>query len=303
MSLVLVVVRADAGEELRGARRDRSRLRRRAASTRSTFAARQTGLVAELAESSPPIPRVGRSGGHRRQPAVHPIARRRGVGRRRRAATARRATPSCRRSISRSCGMPIVRGRGFRAGRGARSAPRGDRQRRHRPRVLARAAIPIGQPIRDRTPRGAAGRRAARLHRGHGRRHHQGRRQRHDVRRARRRAHLSAGARRGSARHRGAGAPPRVRPTSAPTCSRRSSGAPVPDPEVFEALPLEEMRDTQMYPLRAAAWIGSLLGAIALRAERLGPLRRAVVHAEPADAGDRHPHGARRDAPAPSCAS
>ena len=37
-----------------------------------------------------------------------------------------------------------------------------------------------------------------------------------------------------------------------------------PDPEVFEALPLEEMRITQMYPLRAAAWIGSLLGAIAL---------------------------------------
>ena len=37
-----------------------------------------------------------------------------------------------------------------------------------------------------------------------------------------------------------------------------------PDPEVFEALPLEDMRITQMYPLRAAAWIGSLLGAIAL---------------------------------------
>jgi predicted permease len=41
----------------------------------------------------------------------------------------------------------------------------------------------------------------------------------------------------------------------------RRTGA---DPERFEVLPLEEMRETQMYPLRAAAWIGGLLGAIAL---------------------------------------
>ena len=38
----------------------------------------------------------------------------------------------------------------------------------------------------------------------------------------------------------------------------------VPDPETFEALPLEEMRGTQMYPLRAASWIGSLLATVAL---------------------------------------
>jgi predicted permease len=37
-----------------------------------------------------------------------------------------------------------------------------------------------------------------------------------------------------------------------------------PDPQVFEAIPLGEMRDAQMYPIRAAAWIGSVLGAIAL---------------------------------------
>ena len=36
------------------------------------------------------------------------------------------------------------------------------------------------------------------------------------------------------------------------------------DPERFEVLPFEDMRDAQMYPLRAAAWIGGLLGAIAL---------------------------------------
>jgi ABC-type antimicrobial peptide transport system permease subunit len=33
---------------------------------------------------------------------------------------------------------------------------------------------------------------------------------------------------------------------------------------VFEAVPLADMRAAQMYPLRAASWVGSLLGAIAL---------------------------------------
>jgi predicted permease len=37
-----------------------------------------------------------------------------------------------------------------------------------------------------------------------------------------------------------------------------------PDPQVFEAIPLGDMRDAQMYPIRAASWIGSILGAIAL---------------------------------------
>jgi putative ABC transport system permease protein len=36
------------------------------------------------------------------------------------------------------------------------------------------------------------------------------------------------------------------------------------DPEVFEALPLDEMRDLQMYPLRAASWSGGVLAAVAL---------------------------------------
>jgi macrolide transport system ATP-binding/permease protein len=35
-------------------------------------------------------------------------------------------------------------------------------------------------------------------------------------------------------------------------------------PEVFEAVPLDDMRRVQIYPFRAAAWIGLLLGAIAL---------------------------------------
>jgi predicted permease len=38
----------------------------------------------------------------------------------------------------------------------------------------------------------------------------------------------------------------------------------VANPEVFEALPLEEVRTLQVYPFMAASWIGSLLGVIAL---------------------------------------
>ena len=38
----------------------------------------------------------------------------------------------------------------------------------------------------------------------------------------------------------------------------------VPDPQVFEVVPLAEMRDLQLYPLIAASWVGTLLGAIAL---------------------------------------
>ena len=37
-----------------------------------------------------------------------------------------------------------------------------------------------------------------------------------------------------------------------------------PDPEVFEALPLGEMRDLQVYPFVAASWVGSILGLVAL---------------------------------------
>ncbi len=36
------------------------------------------------------------------------------------------------------------------------------------------------------------------------------------------------------------------------------------DPQVFDAVPLEERRALQMYPLMALSWIGSLLGSVAL---------------------------------------
>lgn len=36
------------------------------------------------------------------------------------------------------------------------------------------------------------------------------------------------------------------------------------DPQVFEAIPLQEMRDLQMYPLAAASWIGAALALVAL---------------------------------------
>jgi predicted permease len=37
-----------------------------------------------------------------------------------------------------------------------------------------------------------------------------------------------------------------------------------PDPQAFEALTLDEMRALQLYPLRAASWVGTLLGVVAL---------------------------------------
>ena len=58
-------------------------------------------------------------------------------------------------------------------------------------------------------------------------------------------------------RPRGAGA---LRPEVFQELFRRTGA----DPETFEALPIEEMQQAQVYPLRAAAWIGGLLGAIAL---------------------------------------
>ncbi|HEY2433566.1 MAG TPA: ABC transporter permease [Vicinamibacterales bacterium] len=36
------------------------------------------------------------------------------------------------------------------------------------------------------------------------------------------------------------------------------------DPDTFEVISLDEMRDTQVYPVRAASWVGALLGGIAL---------------------------------------
>jgi predicted permease len=36
------------------------------------------------------------------------------------------------------------------------------------------------------------------------------------------------------------------------------------DPQIFELVPLREMRDLQMYPVLAASWVGALLGLVAL---------------------------------------
>jgi predicted permease len=38
----------------------------------------------------------------------------------------------------------------------------------------------------------------------------------------------------------------------------------VPDPEVFEVMPLEEIRSLQVYPVMSAGWVAMLLGAVAL---------------------------------------
>ena len=37
-----------------------------------------------------------------------------------------------------------------------------------------------------------------------------------------------------------------------------------PDPLAFELLPIDELREAQMFPVKAAAWIGSVLGIVAL---------------------------------------
>ena len=49
-----------------------------------------------------------------------------------------------------------------------------------------------------------------------------------------------------------------------PEALRQILGRAATDPEVFEALPLEEVRTLQIYPFMAASWIGALLGLIAL---------------------------------------
>ena len=57
---------------------------------------------------------------------------------------------------------------------------------------------------------------------------------------------------------------PRSERDLGPDALQRTLEAVAPDPQVFEALPLEEMRAAQLYPLQAASWIGSVLAAVAL---------------------------------------
>jgi hypothetical protein len=42
------------------------------------------------------------------------------------------------------------------------------------------------------------------------------------------------------------------------------------DPDLIEILSLDEMRQTQIYPMRAAAWVGALLGGMALMLSVMG---------------------------------
>ena len=50
----------------------------------------------------------------------------------------------------------------------------------------------------------------------------------------------------------------------APEPLQRILGRAAADPEVFEALPLEEVRTLQVYPFLATSWIGAALGVVAL---------------------------------------
>ena len=66
------------------------------------------------------------------------------------------------------------------------------------------------------------------------------------------------------------------------------------EPEKFEIIALDEMRAIQMYPLRAAAWIGGLLGGIALvlSISACTACCRTCLVRYPRD---RNPHGAGRE--------
>ena len=146
--------------------------------------------------------------------------------------------------------------------RGAIGGARRDRQRRHRERVLAgRGSDRQDDP--DRSPRRLVGRRASRVPGGHRRRHVRdivtgmmvmGRDAGHIyLPMTSSDPHATAILVRGRTDR-------ELNAEALQEIFRRV----VPDPQVFEVLPLDEMRDLQMYPLLAAAWVGALLGAVAL---------------------------------------
>jgi predicted permease len=57
---------------------------------------------------------------------------------------------------------------------------------------------------------------------------------------------------------------PRAPGDSRPDMLRETFRRVATDPDIFEVMALEEMRQTQIYPMRAGAWVGALLGGLAL---------------------------------------
>jgi hypothetical protein len=198
----------------------------------------ETGLVPRLAAVLAADPRVAEvvvTGGNPMFIRSRTIAASAAPG----VAAVRRDTPSCRRSISPSCGFR--RGRGLSDERA--SARR--RQRCHGGRVLP-GADPIGKTIRSSALM-TAGRRASGLHGRHGRRHHPERGQRPDGRRGGYEPHLSPDHRDRSARLAVPCAAARIE-RSVPTLCRRSRRA-VFDPDVRGAA-ADEMREAQITAAR-----------------------------------------------------
>ena len=210
--------------------------------------------------------------------------------------------------------IPIVRGRGFLPGGGARRGPRGHHQRRRGQGALAgRRSARQGRPDPDRT-----GLRPERARsRGSTARPPTGPRKSADI--------VIVGVARDvvsglvfegqdtshlylptspTGSHAGAIllTRPFARRTPGPASLQAILRKAHPDPLVFEVMPLDEMREAQMYPLRTASWIGSLLGAIALVLSVSGLYGVLTYTLEPAHARDRHPHGAGRDRPPRWCA-
>ena len=188
----------------------------------------------------------------------------------------------------------MSRGRAFRAEE-ARAAARVAVVSESTARAFWPGADPIGQTIRIERRRADRDRRDRRLHAGHRHRHGRRRRQRPDGRGARRRAHLPADGRVGSARDRAADHAARGGRLPSRHAARDLPPRRAAIRHVFEVIPLDEMRQTQIYPMRAAAWVGALLGGIALVLSvsgLYGVLSYTLAQRTPRD---RHPHGARRD--------
>ena len=76
------------------------------------------------------------------------------------------------------------------------------------------------------------------------------------------------------------------------------------DPEVplYAVRTLAEIVSDRTAQRRLAVMLITVFAAVALAPGRGRDLRRDVVRGRAADAGDRHPHGAGRGAPATSCA-
>ena len=288
--VILAVTLARNGAAIAG---DRSRLSARRACSRSTCAARTRRRSAGWRRCCAPILALRKSPG---APAIRCSSASRDLA----------ASPSEQRALHGTrytfvtpeyfplLQIPIDRGRGFRADEAERRRACRRRQRRDGAGVLAERG-PDRQDHSYRAGRRPAGGRSSRLLRPHRRRRCPRRRQRLHHRRPGSRATSIC-----------------RRPTTRRACRRCSCAGAHPadlapavldglfrqvaaDPQLFEPLPLDELRCAADLPAACGILDWHAARGSGADAQRGRALRCAVVHDRAADAGDRHPHGARRD--------